>query len=742
MRQDDDRLAYLEEAEEEAAAPAGPTWPLLIVDDDDDVHLTTEFALRDLTIVGRPLEFLHASSAGDAITVLAARPDVAVILLDVVMEREDAGLEAVGRIRSELGLTAVRIVLRTGRPGYAPELDAVSNYDINDYKTKAELTRSKLFTTITNAVRSYDQIRRLEESRAGLELIAEGAARFDAEQGLAAFGDAVLGQAAALLGVPPAGIVCIEQAARPGPDGTATPRVIAGAGAYAACGERPLAAVDPADMREIVGRCLKEGAHQANGHRFAFHFAGRRGDRFAACIESDAILRPVDRHLLDVFCANIAICGENVHLVERLRSTAYVDDLTGLPNRAAQIEAIDGLADSGAATGRVLALIDIDQFSETIDVFGYRYGDLQLQAVARRLRNAFAGEVFVARVGGDVFGIFGGTATVNPGHLRRILAAPFEGEEGAARVLSFSLGFARASDAALSGADLVRNASVALKRAKDLGPGNVVEYTPALAAATRQHVGLLHDLRAAFMAGRLTIAFQPQVDLGSGRASGVEALLRWHLDDGTAVALEQIIPVAEQSGLIVHIGSWVLRSALAAQRRLATGRRPLRMAVNVSPIQFRHPDFVAMVGRALGEGGAAPGVLEIEITESAALHGWGQTIERIEALRALGVSVAIDDFGTGYSSLSYLDRLPADSLKIDRSFIRALDDPQAAAPIAETVIALGRQLGMRVLAEGVETETQRARLAALGCHEGQGWLFARAMPEEELAAWLQAQDAG
>ena len=731
MRQDEDRLAYLDEDDPAAGLLPGEGWPLLIVDDDEDVHLATEFALRGLSIVGRPLEFLHARSAGEAIEVLRGRPDVAVILLDVVMEREDAGLEAVGRIRDELGLSAVRIVLRTGRPGYAPELDAVSNYDINDYKSKAELTRSKLFTTVTSAVRSYEQIRRLEESRAGLALIVEGVSRFDAEAGMAAFGNSVIEQAAALLGASGEGLVCIGKGETP-------PVVIAGVGRYASYAERPLSAVDPAETREMVERCLAEGA-RLEDRRFAFRFTGRHGDTFGAFIESDEALRAVEGHLLDVFYANLAICGENVHLVERLRTTAYVDALTGLPNRAAQIEAIDRVAQEPGSSRRGLALVDIDQFSETIDVLGYRYGDRLLQEVASRLRGAFGADVYVSRVGGDVFGVFGGPQQVNAGHLRRILAAPFEGE-GGQRALSFSMGFAGATDGAVGGADLVRNASLALKRAKDIGPGNVVDYTQTLADATRRHVSMLHDLRTAFMAGRLAVVYQPQIDLASGRTIGVEALLRWYLDDGAAVPLEQIIPVAEQSGLIIHVGAWVLRTALAVQRRLSAGGRRLRMAVNVSAVQFRHPDFVAMVGRALGEAAIEPGLLEVEITESAALHGWTQTIERLEALRALGVCVAIDDFGTGFSSLAYLDRLPADCLKIDRSFIRALDDPQAPAPIAETVVTLGRQLGMRVLAEGIETVTQRDRLARLGCHEGQGWLYARPMPEGELATWLNAQE--
>ena len=208
MQCNDDSIAFLDD--EEDAQAAGSTlgvWRLLIVDDDEDVHQATEFALRDVEILGRRLEFLHARSSNEAISVLRQAEQVAVVLLDVVMESEDAGLKAIGRIRNELGLLNLRIILRTGQPGYAPELEAISSYDINDYKTKSELTRNKLFTAVTAAVRSYDQIERLDASRRGLELIIDGANRFIAEQGLQAFAAGVITQIAALLGVPPEGVM-------------------------------------------------------------------------------------------------------------------------------------------------------------------------------------------------------------------------------------------------------------------------------------------------------------------------------------------------------------------------------------------------------------------------------------------------------------------------------------------------------------------------------------------------------
>lgn len=735
MHNDNDQLAFLDDTPvAESGQGVEACWYLLIVDDDEDVHHATEFALSDLRVLGRPLEFLHAFSAAEAITILGQHRDVAVILLDVVMEREDAGLKAVERIRNELGLDAVRIILRTGQPGYAPEFDAIANYDINDYKTKTELTRGKLFTTVTAAIRSFEQIQRLEASRCGLELIIDGSSHFNAEQGLPSFAAAVIVQLSNLLGIPPEGMVCI----RAGGD-KAAGLVLAAAGRYRELTNQPLSAVTDRTAREILERCLLERRNQCGERSLALYFAGRHGSNFAVYIESTAAIRHIDRHLLNVFRNNIAICGENIGLVERLRTAAYVDTLTRLPNRAAQIDAIDELAEGTGGQNHVLALIDIDQFSETIDAFGYRFGDQQLQAVGGRLRDVLPDEVHVARVGSDVFGIFGRGEVVNPASLRAILLEPFD-SEGGLHTISFSIGLASTATADAGGADLQRNAAIALKRAKVAGPGNNAYYTTEVGVLTRQRIHMLHDLRAALDNRDLFVVYQPQIDLASGAVVGVEALLRWRTANGEFVPLEQFIAVAEQSGLIVAVGSWVLRTALAAQRALAAHGYPLRMAVNVSPVQFRQPGFLAIVRDAIAEHSIDPGLLELEITESVALSGWTQIVERMQALKALGALIAIDDFGTGFSSLSYLARLPADCLKIDRSFVHALDDQYSGTPIAAMVIQLGKQLGMRVLAEGVEDGVQLQTLIDLGCHEAQGLVYASAMTEVDLLAWLGKQE--
>ncbi|MGE5385009.1 MAG: putative bifunctional diguanylate cyclase/phosphodiesterase [Betaproteobacteria bacterium] len=731
MVDEDDRLDFLEEEVDDPTAglPVPDPWRVLVVDDDEDVHQATSFALRGARILGRPLEFLHAYSSASALEILREATDLAVILLDVVMETEDAGLALIGRVREELGLLSVRIILRTGQPGYAPDIEAITRYDINDYKTKAELNRSRLFTVLTAAIRSYDQITRLDEGRRGLELIVDGTNRFIAEQGMPTFATGVIHQIAALLAVPPVG-VAVRQAG----DAKAPLAVLASTGSFAEGQAVPSAARIAAECCLVAA--LREKKLQEDAGGIALYFSGKDGQDFAAYVEKPPG-HQINRYLLDVFCANVAICADNIGLVARLRETAYVDALTGLPNRTALIEIMEGRLAKIDGHARVVAIVDIDQFSETIDILGYRYGDQILVEVARRLRGALPDDVCVARVGGDVFGLVGAEDVVNPALLREILNDPLMIEEGT-QTVSISLGFVIADDTT-SGADLLRYAAIALKRAKADGVGREAYYTPEVAIQTRERVRMLQDLRAAFSSDRLFVVYQPQVDLASARAIGVEALLRWRTDDGRFIPPDRFIPVAEQSGLIVALGAWVLRTSLHALNNFRAAGHQLRMAVNVSAIQFHHPGFMEMLDQALAETGAPPELLELEITESVAMFGQAEFEGRIHALKSRGLTVAIDDFGTGFSSLSYLDRLSADCLKIDRSFVWALDSNKPGARIAEMVVALGRRLGMRVLAEGVETAEQAGLLRQMGCDQAQGWLYGRPVVQEELMLFLAGQ---
>ncbi len=345
----------------------------------------------------------------------------------------------------------------------------------------------------------------------------------------------------------------------------------------------------------------------------------------------------------------------------------------------------------------------------------------------------------IARVGGAGFGLLGSEEVINPSSLHGLFHKPITIDSIEA-IVSFSLGLVRIRNFQTCGSELFHCACIAQKRAKSSGQiGQSAYYTPDIRDEIRSSSGLLHELQVALNSpiSPFYMQYQPQVELMSGRVVGLEALVRWTSNTGQIIAPDRFIPIAEQSGLIVPLGNWILKTSLADFRRLQlSGFNDICMAVNVSVAQFRHPDFIANIDQALLESGIDAAKLELEITESAAIQGveFMQTI--LSELKERKISIAIDDFGTGYSSLYYLDRLSVDRLKIDRSFINLIGTNKPGMRITEMVIPLGRQLGMKVLAEGAENRDQIRRLKQLGCDEVQGYYFARPMVFEELLAWL------
>ena len=742
-----DDLVFLDEAPL-AGSPVhratGPGWRILIVDDDADVHSTTTFALAGLEVQDRPLEFLHAYSAQAARELLAREAGIAVILLDVVMEQPDAGLHLVRHIRQTLGMVEVRIILRTGQPGYTPEMEAIRDLDINDYRTKSELTRTKLYTTVAAAVRSYQQLHALGVGRAGLERIVHAGTELMRLHGARDVARSVLQQAAALLGPDVSGLLapgllCVREG-----DGM---RVLGGAGATLALEGQLLDKQHGGPLAAAAARTLAERQGEFGPTCMTLYLPGKSGRDFCAALP---LARPVSegkKRLLNVFASVVAVGLDNVELVGRLNTAAFFDRLTGLPNRTRLVEELDAavvgrnLAGSaaGSAGAATLALVDLDHFAETNDALGHGFGDELLVTVAQRLQHQLDARLTVARIGGDIFAVFGPGELATPAAIHALFAAPFS-IDGQELQVSATLGLVCLREHEGSGADVLKDADIALKRAKAQQRGGHFYFTRSMGVETRERVRLMHALRSGVARGELFLAYQPQVDLATGRPFGAEALLRWRLEDGSMIAPDRFIPIAEHSGLIVEIGAWVLREACAELMRLrGAGYLDFTMSVNVSQAQFRHPQFVDMLQRALSETGAPPAFIELEITESMAMEEPQQLAEMLEQVKRTGVSIAIDDFGTGFSSLSHLQRLKIDRLKIDRAFVSEITESARGSSIAEMVIQLGRNLGLSVIAEGVEDERQAQILHALGCPLAQGYLFSRPLSPQDLLVWLGAQ---
>jgi diguanylate cyclase (GGDEF)-like protein len=728
---DDDLLELLDEPEhaEGERRPHDRPWRILIVDDDGDVHKATELAMQGLTVEGQPLVFLHASSAAQARQLLAREDDLAVVLLDVVMESEDAGLQLVRHIRDELRLNAVRIVLRTGQPGYAPEIETVQAYDINDYKTKSELTRTRLYTVLTAAVRSYRQICALEANRRGLEMIVESSTSLSRMRGLSRFAEGVVTQLCALLGILPEGLVCAQTHG----EASDEVRIVAAAGQYSGLIDRPLAQVKIAAVRERLERCLRE-QRSLYDDGTVLYFGMGQGRAMAALVDVGRELDELDQQLLRAFCSNIAVGFENVVLYSQLLDQAYNDPLLRLPNRNRFVELLDkNLKDPQGVT---LALIDIDDFSDINDAFGHHFGDQVLQAVVHRMGDMLGVDTAMARVGADTFGVLGEHAKVCPETVQAVFAEPFM-VAGERLQLSATTGLVRLGESKAVGSELLLDAQIALKRAKQQQRGSSQYFSAAMGSDARERFKLLKGLRTGFEENHLFVVYQPQVDLDSGRIIGAEALLRWRTDDGRFIPPDQFIPLAEQSGLIIPIGEFVMRTACAQLKKMqALGHADFRMAVNISMAQFRHPGFIDMLARSMGDCSVVGENIELEITESMAMEDADLVLRVLADIKRLGFSVAIDDFGTGFSSLSQLRQLPVDRLKIDRAFVQEAQASSAGSTIAQMVVNLGHGLGLTVIAEGIETEEQRQYLIGLGCHEGQGWLFARPMPADQLESWM------
>ncbi|HUP03895.1 MAG TPA: bifunctional diguanylate cyclase/phosphodiesterase [Bryobacteraceae bacterium] len=430
---------------------------------------------------------------------------------------------------------------------------------------------------------------------------------------------------------------------------------------------------------------------------------------------------------------------EHDHLMADLLYHARHDAVTLLPNQFLFEERLaEALAEAKrSGGGAALLYIDLDRFQTVNDLLGRPAGDLLLRQAARRMEAALGPRDTLARTAGDEF------SAVLPGvpgmedalraaeRLRKRLSSPIAVGDHLLTVTA-SIGCALFPGHADSAVALEQSAEAALYRAKQEGRNCVRGFLAGDASAVRQKARLESALSQALARYEFGLAYQPQVDLKSGALWGAEALLRWHHPEIGMVSPSAFIPIAEETGLILPIGRWVLREGCRQAAAWAGGMRG-RVAINVSPAQFAQDDFVALVEGAIEESGVAPENVELELTETALAGGAGQVADKMRALKAMGLSFAVDDFGTGYSSLSHLQELPVDVIKIDISFVRQIAAAGDRSPVIETILTMAHALHKQLIAEGVENLIQQAYLAALGCDVAQGFLYGRPMAAEEFA---------
>lgn len=464
-------------------------------------------------------------------------------------------------------------------------------------------------------------------------------------------------------------------------------------------------------------------------------------------IASRGLAQRNEKGIAYLMAGSVSDITERKQREEQIQFLAFHDQLTALPNRVLLAERVGEALRAADAGGHRAAImfIDLDRFKDINDTLGHEIGDLVLQSVAARLRGVLEADWTLARQGGDEFivvmpRVADADAALDAGRkFLAAVAAPFQEGEHEFQI-GASIGTSLFPDDGREASTLLRNADTAMYEAKATGGSTVRPYARQMNERVQWRVSIENRLRHALERKEFELHYQAQVDIASGRLLGAEALLRW-TSDGEAVPPDRFIPVAEESGLIVPIGEWVIETALAEAARWRTrfAHAP-RLAVNLSPRQFSGGRVARCVLDNLARYQLPTEAIELEITESLLLQPEGDAIDELRELHARGLRLALDDFGTGYSSLSYLQRLPIDALKIDRSFIRPLGT-EAANAIVRAIIAMAHNLGLKVVAEGVETDSQLALLRMLGCDVYQGYLYSKPLPAEIFSERLLRQSA-
>ncbi len=722
--------------EDGASVPGGASpWRILVADDDDDVHSATGFALAKVLINERPLELLHARSAAEAERMLRNESGIAVAMLDVVMETSDAGLRLVELIRDELRLDTMRIVLRTGQPGYAPELTVIQQYDINDYRTKSELNRTRLVTTLTAAVRAYEQLESERSASRAMDALARSSGTLVQCRDAQSFAMAALQRLGEVMGAALDAFVAMEGS--PSATQEQGMHVQAASGRFAGKeGHRIDQSMD-IELVRSVRRAMAARTSVFEPTRFTLWIGNGNRDAVVV-VDHPESMRPLQRKLIGIFAETLSVVFENVDLIERLEFFAFRDPLTRLPNRTRFISDVDQDLFAHPEASRALLIADVLNFSGFNENLGLRCGDSLLGAIARRLRGLFGSSVVVARIGADAFAVYGPESSVQPATIHHAFEAPFF-VHGHVVELRLHIGLVRVADCKGNAVELLRNASLALSAARRSGNGCARCFDEGMASALQQRTQLLHGLRAAvdFRRG-LSLNYQPIVSGRDGRVLALEVLSRWRDESGSLVPPAVFIPLAEQSGLINELGRWVMEQSFDRLARLRRAGWPeLGLVLNVSRVQLRSPDFATILATQLDISDLPAECITLDLAGDIAREKPEVLSRQFAALRALGVKLALDDFSALLESPSRFAEWPIHGAKFAMSALAAQPAEDAQLQFVEAFRQLARLHGLAFFAKGIEQAGQARQLAAIGCDGMQGYHFAKPMPGEALDAWMR-----
>ncbi|MDP5131723.1 MAG: EAL domain-containing protein [Paraglaciecola sp.] len=739
MAESSDRFEFNEENNQDIELSTGfKQWKILSVEDNQNYQAALTSSLASIELPdGVELTVLKAASVYEASSILNAHKDIALILLDVVMEEDDSGLKLVKIIRDELANGLVRIVLLTGQPGFAPEKEVMKALDIDEYWNKADLTLDKLHSIVKSNLRTWNVSSQLAEAKQGLQLVLDAARSINSRYDLPSFTRAVLTEIGNIMGVKKGGLLCIGNNENPYKD----THVLTASGCYTAFEGVAITDSQLVDIRDDINQAFEQKQHKIGATRSVFYFETSHINEkvYVIVVTSDAPITEAHINLLRVFSENISSGFTNIALLNRVTELAYTHLDLNIPNLNWLKKEIQNMSITERQETRLL-MIEVKYFDEMKFTFGYEFILNLLKAVYLGLCATFPPPARISLSGHKHFSILIATdIPITQALIHALTFGEFKKDE-VVHSTSFTLLDMRLDAVQYTTpAKLISTAESVLKEAV-VNNLSYIQNTQRQIDEMSRRYHLMGELRKAIRERKLTVMLQPKLALSSNKVVGFEALARWQRDDGSFVRPDEFIAIAETSGLITMLDNLIVEKTIAALQQLCALGYQIPIAFNASSFDLLHTDYFSKVFNCLSQAGVSPHLLELEVTETQTITDYEKIKATLQKFVDSGIKISIDDFGTGYSSLSRISNITAHCIKIDRSFINQLEQDDVSQHVVNMILTLGKKCDFTIVAEGIETEFQKNWLRSMGCDIGQGYLFAKPMCLEHIVNWLPLQD--
>lgn len=709
-------------------------WKVLSVEDDLDYQSALVSSLESLILPNHTkLQILTANSAFEASAILSTHKDIGLILLDVVMEEDDAGLRLVSTIREGLGNALVRIVLVTGQPGFAPEKEVMSALDIDEYWNKADLKLDKLHSIVSSNMRTWNYMSELAEASQGLKIALDAARSINSRYDLTTFTRTVLAEIGNILGVKEGGLFCMANSLNPFEDA----HVLTATGCYTKLEGLKLADVQLSDLVNDLQHALSEKHHVLTPLRSVFYFETKDINDKCYLIVVNSATPITDAHinLLKVFSENVSSGFTNIALLNRVTELAYTHSDLNIPNRNWLKKEIQSMCRLEWQQTRLL-MLEVNYFDEMKFTFGYEFTQNVLIYIYQNLVQLLPTGSRISLSGHKQFSILLDSNFELSHDLIDKLTYNEVKVDGVAHVSSFTLLDIRFDTLKQIPAErIVSMAESELKQAS-VNNINYLQHSQQETDLIDRRYRLMGELRNTIRDGKLSVMLQPKVSLSTGKVVGFESLARWQRDDGSFVPPDEFIAIAEASGLIIKLDCLIFEKTMEALKSLVSMGYSIPVAFNASSFDLLDPDYFKFVEKGLDSFDIPAELLDLEVTETQAMSDYERIQQSLQRFVALGIRINIDDFGTGYSSLAHISNITAHCIKIDRSFVSKLETDKNSEHVINMILKLGKQFNFNIVAEGIETEYQKQWLSDAGCDIAQGYLFSKPLPINELIEWL------